>query len=83
LAAPERGGFRLPLSHLNQSDPVAKPNFGFQKRQREQAKERKKQDKLAKKAERAAMEQAQQVNQEVNPDDALPPDGTSSTDPQA
>jgi hypothetical protein len=28
------------------------------------------------------MEQAQQVNQEVNPEDAVPPDGTSSADPQ-
>ena len=82
FAAPERDAFRLHLTHPNQSDPVAKPNFGFQKRQREQAKERKKQDKMAKKAERAAMEQAEQVNQETNPEGAVLPDGASSADPQ-
>lgn len=32
---------------------MAKPNFSFQKRQREQAKAAKKQDKLARRAERA------------------------------
>lgn len=42
---------------------MAKPNFGFQKRQKEEARERKKQEKLARKAERANARLA------PNPDD--------------
>lgn len=44
---------------------MAKPNFSFQKRQKEQARERKKQEKLARKAERA--------NARVEPDSDEPP----------
>lgn len=73
-----RDAQRLPFDQPNLSDPLAKPNFGFQKRQREQAKERKKQEKAARKAERAA-EQAQ----EPGVVEAPQADATSSGDQQA
>jgi hypothetical protein len=43
--------------------PVAKPNFSFQKRQKEQARERKKQEKMLRKQERAN----NQMNAEPDP----------------
>jgi hypothetical protein len=57
---------------------VAKPNFGFQKRQREQAKERKKQEKAARKAERAAEQGPETPADEMAPGETAPPDGDVS-----
>ncbi|MDQ8165275.1 MAG: hypothetical protein P3A28_05905 [Gemmatimonadota bacterium] len=55
---------------------MAKPNFGFQKRQREQAKERKKQEKAARKAERAA-----EQGPDALMDQAATADGGQADDP--
>jgi hypothetical protein len=68
-------------SNPDPSDPVAKPNFGFQKRQREQAKERKKQEKAERKAERAA-EQAAMDARAAEQAGGVPPDGAAAPDLQ-
>lgn len=61
---------------------MAKPNFGFQKRQREQAKERKKQEKAARKAERAAEQGPDTPVDEMAPGEVAPPDGAVPGDQQ-
>ncbi len=62
---------------------MAKPNFGFQKRQREQAKERKKQEKAARKAERAAEQGPDALMGQDAPADGTQADGPESGDQQA
>ena len=62
---------------------MAKPNFGFQKRQREQAKERKKQEKAARKAERAAEQGPDTLRDEGAPAEGTSADGSASGDQQA
>ncbi len=62
---------------------MAKPNFGFQKRQREQAKERKKQEKAARKAERAAEQGPDTPMDQGAPADGNHDDGPASGDQQA
>lgn len=62
---------------------MAKPNFGFQKRQREQAKERKKQEKAARKAERAAEQGPDTPLDQDASGDGAQADGPPSGDQQA
>lgn len=57
------------LIHSTGSVRVARPNFSFKKRQREQAKERKKQEKAERKAERANL----QTREHAESDPALEP----------
>jgi len=54
---------------------VAKPNFSFQKRQKEQARERKKQEKLARKAERANSRLQSDPDELAAPADAADAEG--------
>jgi hypothetical protein len=59
---------------------VAKPNYSFEKRQRELAKKKKKEDKLKEKAERksATGSPADDVAPGEDPDASAPPQGTAT-----
>ena len=53
--------------------PVAKPNYKFDKRQRDMAKQKKKQEKLAKKQAKKAAETAAEDRGSAPPQDGLVP----------
>jgi len=60
------------LGYLPQGASVAKPNYKFDKRQRDLAKQKKKEDKLAKKAAKKAADTAPESGTETLPGDGTP-----------
>ena len=64
---------------FKRKQPVATPNYGYEKRQKELAKKRKKEDKLKRKAEGKPDEPEDGTDAEGE----LPVDGTPPAEPQA
>ena len=61
---------RIPYADLGESN-LAKPNFGYQKRQKELEKKRKKEEKLKKRQERAANPPAEDAPPAPEPGEAV------------